>query len=1109
MKSRLTIVAVGLALAFLAVAAVFRTSFETKETSISPVPGTTVESDEITANLERQFSGTVHPFLKLYCAECHGGTHPEADFDLNNLSSMAAVLKDIRRASLVLERLEASDMPPRKAKLHPPAEARREAIAWFQAVRDRETQRNAGDPGIVLAHRLSNAEYNYTIRDLTGVDLKPTREFPVDPANMAGFDNSGESLAMSPALLKKYLDAAHEVSSHLFLRPKGLAFAPHPMLSDMDRDKYCVMRIIDFYHRQEIDYGNYFQAAWRYKYRAALGKPQAKLADIAAENKVSSKYLMTVWSILEDTKKEEVGPIAKLRSMWSALPPPSENQADMARKGAEKMRDFVVQLRKKVEPRFLNISAGMVAAHALPFVMWKNRQYATHRMTFDPAQLQVDGEPSRTLTNAPEPGTNGLYWPGPTLFVKNTPGDPDLAVPAGQRSLNEAAFARFCRVFPDKFYMEERGPNYFDTAKDKVRFLSAGFTSPQVHQSLMGYFRDDQPLYELILDNDQQKELDEMWLEMEFVAKSTTRMYIQAYRTPDSLFPGRAPLIDSKLTSAEAEEMYTVSTLAWLFRLSSMLDVLHVLVGAIGLIAFAWGTVALYKARSCWLLKVAGSIAAGWILLLGVRSWLDEIPTEITSETHIKKFEAHTVALATNRNAGRPNATNEVPIKAIKDYFKCINDAIRATEKARSQAEPTHLDALLQFAARAYRRPLSQEEKADLLTYYKSCRDKDGFDHETAIRESIVTVLMSPEFCYRIDLLEPAMAVAPLSDFELASRLSYFLWSSMPDDELVAHAAAGDLHEPKIIVGQARRMLRDPRIRALAVEFGGNWLDFRRFEEIGTVDRERFPSFTDALRQAMFEEPIRFLVDVFQTNRSVLDLVYADDTFVNPILATHYGIPVQNGRPEEWARIEHANRYDRGGLLPMAVFLTKNAPGARTSPVKRGNWLVKNVLGERIPPPPPAVPELPHDEAKLDLPLRDLLARHRTDPNCAACHARFDSVGLAFEGYGPIGQRRDKDLAGRPVDASALFPGVSQGAGLEGLRQYIRDRRQNDFVDNFCGKLLAFALARSPVQSDKSMIQQMRGNLARHGYQFSAAIETIVTSPQFLNKRGRDDRNER
>jgi hypothetical protein len=261
----------------------------------------------------------------------------------------------------------------------------------------------------------------------------------------------------------------------------------------------------------------------------------------------------------------------------------------------------------------------------------------------------------------------------------------------------------------------------------------------------------------------------------------------------------------------------------------------------------------------------------------------------------------------------------------------------------------------------------------------------------------------------------------------LASRLSYFLWSSMPDRELWRHAEAGDLHRPEVIRAQARRMLQDPRVRALAVEFGGAWLDFRDFEQIGTVDRERFASYNDELRQAMYEEPIRFLLDVFQRNRSILDFLYARDTLVNPVLARHYGMAQGEGDERVWVRVDDADRYGRGGLLPMAAFLTKNAPGLRTSPVKRGYWVAKNVLGEQIPPPPPTVPELPADEGKMDLPLREMLERHRADPSCAGCHARFDSFGLAFEGYDPVGERRTDDLAGRPRRRRSHFSGRRRG----------------------------------------------------------------------------------
>jgi hypothetical protein len=364
-------------------------------------------------------------------------------------------------------------------------------------------------------------------------------------------------------------------------------------------------------------------------------------------------------------------------------------------------------------------------------------------------------------------------------------------------------------------------------------------------------------------------------------------------------------------------------------------------------------------------------------------------------------------------------------------------------------------------------------------------------------------VLLSPHFGFRIDLAPPGKGIRPLADHALASRLSYFLWASMPDAELLTHAARGDLHQPDVLRAQARRMLRDPRVRGLATEFAGNWLDIRRFEEHKGVDRERFPSFTNELRQAMFEEPIRYFIDIAQRNRSVLDLLYGKDTFVNTTLARHYGM--KSAPKDEWVHVEDADRYGRGGLLPMAVFLTKNAPGLRTSPVKRGYWVVRRVLGEQIPPPPPTVPELPKDEAKLgELTLPQVLARHRADPACAGCHRRFDSVGLVFEGFGPIGERRAKDLGGRPVVTGAAFPDGKEREGVEGLRAYLREKRQGDFVDNLCRKLFVYALGRSLMISDRPTIDAMRTRLVADGYTFGSLVESIVMSPQFLNQRGRE-----
>ncbi len=996
-------------------------------------------TDRVEKDLDRGFQETVHPFLETYCFGCHGAEKQKGKLDLRIYSSRQVIAKDYRAWETVLEKLAKSEMPPEEAKRQPPSELRQKVIGWIRSMRQQEARRQAGDPGPVLAHRLSNAEYDFTIRDLTGVDLRPAREFPVDPANEAGFDNSGESLAMSPALFNKFFEAARQVSEHLVLKPDGFTFAPHSVVTESDRDKYCVKRIVDFYQRQSTNYTDYFLAAWRFRHRTALGLPRQNLHDCAMTNQVSPKYLATLWSVLTGPREPD-GALAALQSAWEQLPTPHRHQFDLARPECAKMCDLVMALRQKYIPEVTNLEVRGIAPGSQSLVLWKDRQLALNRR--------------RAADSASAPS-------------KETSHD----------QKNEKAVERFCQIFPDAFYVSERVLIFLKEDKDSHgRLLSAGF------HLMTGYYRDDAPLSDLILDGPGRAELDTLWEEFHFVTLDWIRQY------KDFIFFERAEpprfMQGAEFDFARSED------------------------------------------------KDAASAA-----------------------------RIHQLAQAYLAKARR-NGGSEIALQAIDDYFKTISADIRRLEQSRQKAEPSHLRALTAFAERAYRRPLQPGERDELLAFYAALRTKDGLDHEEAMRDTLVSILMSPYFCYRglpdeqedqsrtassdstgrgEQTLPPptrnsaAMAgpwkTKPLSEYSLASRLSYFLWSSLPDMELLDCARAGTLHRPAVLRAQAKRMLQEDRVRGLVTEFGAHWLDFRRFEEHNAVDRARFPSFNNELRAAMFEEPVQFFLDVIWRNRSILDFLYANDTFVNATLARHYGMPVAGSSGQEnrdqaidtasrndragrmpgrmpalpgddWVRIEQADRYGRGGLLPMSVFLTMNAPGLRTSPVKRGYWVVRRLLGEQIPPPPPNVPELPADEQKLgDLTLRDLLARHRQDPSCAGCHARFDAVGLAFEGYGPIGERRAVDLGGRPVDTQAAFPGGRAGIGLEGLRRYLHETREQEFLDNFCRKLLAYALGRSLVLADDVLLGKMRARLAAQSNRFESLVETIVTSPQFLMRR--------
>jgi Protein of unknown function (DUF1592)/Protein of unknown function (DUF1588)/Protein of unknown function (DUF1587)/Protein of unknown function (DUF1585)/Protein of unknown function (DUF1595) len=986
--------------------------------------------------LARQFDGTVRPFLDTYCVGCHGPEKPKGELDLSAIIDLPSAGRALPHLEAAAERLASGEMPPEKAQRFPDARARAQVIDWIRALRRNQAGQQAGDPGTVLARRLSNAEYDYTIRDLTGVDLHPARQFPVDPANEAGFDNSGESLVMSPPLLKKYLDAARAVADHVVLTPGGLAFAPHPVVTDTDRDEYAVGRIVRFYQQQPTDLADYFEAAWRFKYRAALGQPDATMATFART--VSPAYLATVWAALNEPAS--IGPLATVQALFAALPPDERK----ARAGCEKLRDFVQALRAEVVPAVDNLRLPGVSSGSQPFVLWKDSERASHRTSCEHPPLYVTGATATDLGLQTVQAAAGLAMAVTHFSFRNIvhdsalpipfavhelaatfdPPDPALAIPdEASRPRYEAAFARFCQVFPDAFYVAQRGRTQLDQPRDRRereeqgRLLSAGF------HNMFGFFRDDLPLYQRILDGPPRRELDQLWRELDFITRAPQRQHA------DFLFYERG---ESRTLRAPAFDFIRAED------------------------------------RSAVTPPMIRRLATGYLALA--------------------------------RESLRTSGGDPRAIPVLEGFFRGVAANVERVERERRQAEPAHMTALLAFAQRAYRRPLAESERAGLRRFYRSLR-QGGMDHESAIRDGVARVLMSPYFLYRLDLVPPG-GLRRLDDHALASRLSYFLWSSMPDDQLLARAAAGQLHRPEVLTAEARRMLLDPRARALAVEFGGGWLDFRRFEDLNTVDRQHYPAFDAALRQAMFEEPVRFLLDVIQRDRSVLELIDGRHTFVNAPLARHYGMPAPAG--DAWVRIDDARPYGRGGLLPMAAFLTKNAPGLRTSPVKRGYWVVRRLLGERIPPPPAQVPELPTDERKMGaLTLRQVMARHRENPACAGCHARFDPMGLAFEGYGPVGELRTRDLAGRPIDAQTAFPGGGEGTGVEGLRDYLRAHRQDEFLDNLCRKLLAYALGRTLVPSDDATVEEMRARLG-DTHRFTNLVETIVQSRQFLTRRAQD-----
>lgn len=415
---------------------------------------------------------------------------------------------------------------------------------------------------------------------------------------------------------------------------------------------------------------------------------------------------------------------------------------------------------------------------------------------------------------------------------------------------------------------------------------------------------------------------------------------------------------------------------------------------------------------------------------------------------------------------------------------------------SRSDERTCARSILSRLGRLAYRRPLEPSELDLLLKFYDEERGQSDF--EGGIELALRFILTSPQFIFRLET-EPAGlaagAVYPLGDLDLASRLSFFLWSSIPDEALLTAASRGELGKPEEVARQVRRMLADPRAQALVENFAGQWLYLRNLT--GTrPDPPTFPDFDDNLRQSLRRETELFFTSIMQEDRSVLDLLTADYTFINERLARHYGIPGVYGDRFRRMKVTDPNRR---GLLGHGSLLTVTSYATRTSPVLRGKWILENLLGAPPPPPPPNVPNLEDTASTESLSVRERLVKHRANPACAVCHARMDPYGFGLENFDAIGRWRVTEADGKAVDASDTLPDGTSFRGPSELRAAIL-RRPEAFVRTFTRKLLTYAVGRGLEYYDEPVVRRIANQAARDGYRFSSIISGIATSEPFRMK---------
>jgi hypothetical protein len=405
------------------------------------------------------------------------------------------------------------------------------------------------------------------------------------------------------------------------------------------------------------------------------------------------------------------------------------------------------------------------------------------------------------------------------------------------------------------------------------------------------------------------------------------------------------------------------------------------------------------------------------------------------------------------------------------------------------------------FASRAFRRPATAAETGKYFGFYELAR-KEGDSFEEGIATALQAILIAPEFLFRIEKDPAGSDPAPLRPYELASRLSYFLWSSMPDAELLRVAGNGSVTQPEVLRAQVRRMLRDPKSFALVENFGGQWLQFRNIDVV-RPDPGVFPLFDDSLRHAMRRETELFFDSIVRNNGSLLDLLDANYSFLNERLARYYGVPGVSG--PEFRRVDMSNTRRGGGILAHGSLLTVTSYSTRTSPVLRGKWILETILNSPPPAPPPGVPPLEEPKPGQNMSLRQQMEAHRSNPACSSCHSRMDPLGFGLENFNAVGAWRDKDGAA-PVDAAgSLSDGRSFGTPAE-LKQILKGDR-SAFLKGVTEKMLVYAIGRGTELYDRPTLKSIVAEVEKNDYQFHSLVLSIVDSLPFKMRSGAPPRS--
>jgi hypothetical protein len=1016
----------------------------------------------------------VLPLLKKYCFDCHADGAKKGGVEFDTFKSHAELLADRKLWEHTLLNVRNRAMPPEDKKKQPTLDERAVIQAWIDYEVFKTDPKNP-DPGRVTIRRLNRAEYNNTIRDLVGVRFRPADDFPADDAGY-GFDNIGDVLSMPPVLLEKYLTAADKILAQAIVVP------PAPRIRSTRLDPKTLEGPVETYVGATGTMRMFTKGAATMRF-STVKTGEHRLRILAAE-RISG----------QESARMEVrvdGNVVKTVSVNGTLESPTLVECDVrlnagshtlsfgllnphdgpAGTGTKYSRGLAIEQIELFDPPESNELARPTAQRIAA------RQFKGGNDTTSPdAPRRVSGTKPLTAKFsvaragehrlrlstqnrhvAPETTRMEVRVDGKVVKVIEVRGDPDLShvaelpvqLSAGQHELSMAL------VNPFTTPKDARGRS--QTRAFAVDWVEIVEPTPNSVVRL---------LPDLLLVGYNAKQLGDGWVSLNSVEED------------DVAFDFHAP----------RDGEYFLRTLAWAKAAGSNAMVLTFMRDKE--ILRSVKVEADESAPQHYEAKFRLPAGKHHLRVVVLRDKTG-LPPEEAAKWKTGKDQKGTVNVHHLEIEGPPEAAAEMlPETHRRIFFK------RATKDNAPQVAREVIGA---FAKRAYRRPVTSAEVERLMKLYE-LGQKNGEAFEGSVLQALKAVLVSPHFLFRGELQpEPdnPKAVHPINEFALASRLSYFLWSSMPDAELFSLAERGQLR--KNLEAQVRRMLKDPKSRALVENFAGQWLQLRNLAII-QPDKKLFPGYDAKLRTAMARETELLFEHVLREDRSVFEFLTADYTFINERLAKHYGIAGVTG--EEFQRVS-LKGTPRAGVLTHASILTLTSNPTRTSPVKRGKWVLENLLATPPPPPAPNVPEL-ESQKELTGTLRQRMEQHRANPTCAGCHTRMDAIGFALENYDAIGAFRAQD-AGAAIDPSGELSAADKFRGPVDLAKLLATKKQEDYLRCMVEKLLTYSLGRGLEYYDRNAVKSIADGLVKRRHTFSGLVLEVVNSVPFQKRRGEGD----